>query len=93
MTLILSLCLKRIQATRSDINTKISSVLTCSFSLDSRYLRARKFNPEEAFGQFKDTEDWRKENRLEEYYDQIDIREYDEARRLVSSGSSMIPVI
>ena len=48
-----------------------------------RYLRARNFNPEAAFGQFKDTEEWRKENHLEQYYDQIDINEYDATRRLV----------
>lgn len=49
-----------------------------------RYLRARKFVPKEALTQFKATEDWRKENRLEEIYDTIDIKEYDETRRLVS---------
>jgi hypothetical protein len=49
----------------------------------SRYLRARRFNPEEAFTQFKDTEEWRKDNHLEQYYDKIDIHEYDAARRLV----------
>jgi len=47
-----------------------------------RYLRARKFNPQEAFGQLKDTEDWRTENQLEKLYDTIDIDEYDRARRL-----------
>lgn len=49
-----------------------------------RYLRARKFVPSEALTQFKATEDWRKENRLEELYDTIDVKEYDETRRLVS---------
>jgi len=53
-----------------------------------RYLRARKFSPQEAFKQFKDTEDWRKENNLEELYDTIDISEYDETRRLASFGSA-----
>ncbi|KAK3077803.1 hypothetical protein LTS18_009217 [Coniosporium uncinatum] len=38
-----------------------------------RYLRARKFTPTEAFGQFKDTEDWRKSNQMEELYDTIDV--------------------
>jgi hypothetical protein len=46
-------------------------------------LRARKFNPQEALKQFKDTEDWRKENKLDELYDTIDIKEYEESRRLV----------
>ena len=47
-----------------------------------RYLRARKFVPQEAFGQFKDTEDWRKENQLDKLYETIDINEYDQGRRL-----------
>ena len=50
-----------------------------------RYLRARKFIPNEAFGQFKDTEDWRKENQLEKLYDTIDVSEYEQTRVLVSS--------
>jgi len=52
-----------------------------------RYLRARKWSPEEAFKQFKDTEDWRKENELDNLYDNIDLTEYDQARRLVRSLS------
>lgn len=48
-----------------------------------RYLRARKFVPQDAFGQFKDTEDWRRDNRIDELYDTIDIHEYEETRRLV----------
>lgn len=48
-----------------------------------RYLRARKFVPSEAFGQFKDTEDWRKENQLEKLYDTIDVNEYEQTRVLV----------
>lgn len=47
-----------------------------------RYLRARKFSPEEAFGQLKDTEDWRAENQLDELYNTIDIEEYEQTRRL-----------
>lgn len=47
-----------------------------------RYLRARKFVPQEAFGQFKDTEDWRTENQLDTLYETIDIHEYDQTRRL-----------
>jgi len=49
----------------------------------SRYLRARKFAPAEAFGQFKDTEDWRKSNHMEELYDTIDVETYERTRRLV----------
>ncbi|KAK7546699.1 CRAL-TRIO domain-containing protein [Phyllosticta citricarpa] len=47
-----------------------------------RYLRARKFSPADALKQFKETEDWRKENRLDNLYDTIDVKEYDETRRL-----------
>ena len=50
----------------------------------SRYLRARKFVPSEAFGQFKDTEDWRKDIQLDKLYDTIDINEYEQTRVLVS---------
>jgi len=46
-------------------------------------LRARKWVPSEAFRQLKDTEDWRKENQLSKLYDSIDVKDYDEARRLV----------
>ncbi|KAI6793032.1 CRAL/TRIO domain-containing protein [Hortaea werneckii] len=47
-----------------------------------RYLRARKFNPEQAFDQLKDTEDWRKANDLDQLYETIDIDEYEQTRRL-----------
>ena len=47
-----------------------------------RYLRARKFVPQEAFVQFKATEDWRKENQLDKLYETIDINEYEQSRRL-----------
>lgn len=47
-----------------------------------RYLRARKFVPEEAFKQLKDTEDWRQENQLDKLYETIDISEYEASRRL-----------
>ncbi|KAI7554747.1 CRAL/TRIO domain-containing protein, partial [Hortaea werneckii] len=47
-----------------------------------RYLRARKFNPEQAFDQLKDTEDWRKANNLDHLYETIDIDEYEQTRRL-----------
>lgn len=47
-----------------------------------RYLRARKFKPQDALGQFKDTEDWRKQNELDQLYETIDVDEYEQARRL-----------
>ncbi|KAL8735013.1 MAG: hypothetical protein Q9166_001138 [cf. Caloplaca sp. 2 TL-2023] len=45
-----------------------------------RYLRARKFVPQDAFAQFKDTEKWRKDNNLDALYEKIDISDYQEAR-------------
>ena len=50
----------------------------------SRYLRARKFSPQEAFGQFSDTEKWRKDNELDALYEKIDIHDYWESRNVVS---------
>lgn len=47
-----------------------------------RYLRARRFVPSEAFAQFKDTEDWRAETQLDNLYETIDVKEYDNTRRL-----------
>lgn len=38
--------------------------------------------PQEAFGQFKATEDWRKENQLDKLYETIDADEYEQTRRL-----------
>lgn len=51
--------------------------------LCSRYLRARKFVPQDAFAQFKDTEIWRKDNNLDALYEKIDIQDYQEARSVV----------
>jgi len=48
-----------------------------------RYLRARRFVPQEAFKQFKDTEDWRKENKLEQIFESIEVEEFEQTRRLV----------
>ncbi|GAD95398.1 phosphatidylinositol transporter, putative [Paecilomyces variotii No. 5] len=47
-----------------------------------RFLRARKFDVNAAFQQFKDTEEWRKDNKIEALYENIDIESYDEARRM-----------
>lgn len=47
-----------------------------------RYLRARKWIPQDAFKQFKDTEDWRKENQLAKLYDTIEVEDYNHAWRL-----------
>lgn len=47
-----------------------------------RFLRARRFDPQQAWTQFKETEDWRRANALEDFYDKIDVQEYEQARRL-----------
>ncbi|KAL5116778.1 hypothetical protein ACEQ8H_005259 [Pleosporales sp. CAS-2024a] len=47
-----------------------------------RYLRARRFVPHEAFKQFKDTEDWRKDNRLDLIFETIEVDEFEQTRRL-----------
>ncbi|TVY89380.1 SEC14 cytosolic factor [Lachnellula willkommii] len=47
-----------------------------------RFLRARRFQVQEAFKQFQDTEDWRKANQLDKLYETIDLDEYEETRRL-----------
>lgn len=38
---------------------------------------------QDAFGQFKDTEDWRKTNEIDKLYDTIELGDYDETRVLV----------
>ena len=53
--------------------------------MQSRFLRARRFVPQDAFQQFKDTEAWRKENHIEELYEKIDIKDYQESRSVVST--------
>lgn len=47
-----------------------------------RYLRARRWNVEDAFKQFKDTEDWRKANDIDVLYNTIDLEAYEQSRRL-----------
>lgn len=48
-----------------------------------RFLRARKFDVEGAWAQFKDTEDWRKANAIEALYENINVDSYEAARRMV----------
>jgi hypothetical protein len=50
---------------------------------NSRFLRARRFVPQEAFKQFKDTEDWRKDQNIIELFETIEVEEYEQTRRLV----------
>ena len=40
--------------------------------------------PEDGYMQFKSTEDWRRENKIEDLYETIDVDEYEAARKLVS---------
>ncbi|KAJ5689197.1 hypothetical protein N7462_003589 [Penicillium macrosclerotiorum] len=47
-----------------------------------RFLRARKFDVEGAWGQFKDTEEWRRENAIESLYENIGVDSYEAARRM-----------
>ena len=49
----------------------------------SRFLRARRWVVEDAYKQFKDTEEWRKANELDVLYDTIDLESYEQTRRLV----------
>lgn len=49
----------------------------------SRFLRARRFQVQDACKQFKDTEDWRKATQLDQLYETIDVEQYDETRKLV----------
>lgn len=48
-----------------------------------RFLRARRFHIQDAFEQFKNTEEWRDATQLDVIYDTIDLEQYDETRRLV----------
>ena len=56
-----------------------------------RFLRARRFDVNGAVEQFKSTEEWRAENRLDDLYANIDVNSYEEARRVVSSTPFPIP--
>ncbi|KAK4125828.1 CRAL/TRIO domain-containing protein [Parathielavia appendiculata] len=47
-----------------------------------RFLRARRWIVKDAYGQFKDTEEWRQANQLEVLYDTIDVDAYEQTRRL-----------
>jgi len=47
-----------------------------------RFLRARRWVPEDAFTQFKDTEDWRVANDIDVLYRTIEIDAYEQSRRL-----------
>ena len=60
-------------------------MLTLNFN--RRYLRARRWVVEDAYQQFKDTEEWRKANDLDVLYNTIDLDAYEQSRRLVCAPS------
>ncbi|KAJ0161076.1 SEC14 cytosolic factor [Colletotrichum tanaceti] len=47
-----------------------------------RYLRARRWVPEDALAQFKDTEDWRAANDIDVLYETIELDAFEQSRRL-----------
>ncbi|KAI1818391.1 CRAL/TRIO domain-containing protein [Poronia punctata] len=47
-----------------------------------RFLRARKWVPKDAYGQFEATEKWRSGNEIEKLYDTIDVDLYEASRKL-----------
>ncbi|KAG5983981.1 hypothetical protein E4U43_006223, partial [Claviceps pusilla] len=47
-----------------------------------RYLRARRWNPEDAYRQFKETQDWRAANHIDTLYRTIDLEAFEQSRRL-----------
>lgn len=49
----------------------------------SRFLRARKFVPEDAYVQFSETEKFRNANQVEVLYETIDIDSFEATRKLV----------
>lgn len=65
-------------------------LLTLSL-LQSRYLRARKFDIAGAIGQFTDTEKWMKEQGVVELYDHFDVDFYEHARLMVSAPFQSCP--
>lgn len=70
----------------------LTMFLDTDMIVDRRFLRARTFDPEGAFKQFSETEDWRKENRLDEYYDVIDVEEFETTRELVRQQKSTFDI-
>ncbi|KAJ6479964.1 putative phosphatidylinositol transporter [Mycena vitilis] len=47
-----------------------------------RFLRARRFEVNDALKQLKDTETWRETNKLDELYDTFDVDAFEEARKV-----------
>jgi hypothetical protein len=53
-----------------------------------RFLRARKFDVPSAYDQLVKAEEWRKDNDIEELFENVDIDEFERTRRLVSGVST-----
>jgi hypothetical protein len=79
------ICLDKGYYTPAAVRARSSFVVyTCkALTAYRRYLRARRFVPQEAFKQFKDTEDWRKNNKLDQIFETIEVEEFEQTRRLV----------
>jgi hypothetical protein len=52
-------------------------------NLRRRFLRARRWIAEDAYKQFKETEDWRAANNIDTLYRTIELDAYEQSRRLV----------
>lgn len=61
----------------------LRSILALANTLIRRYLRARKFDVDGAYGQFTDTEKWMKEQQVEDLYEHFDVDFYERARLMV----------
>ncbi|MCJ1382047.1 hypothetical protein MMC17_005159 [Xylographa soralifera] len=68
---------KKLFKPASDINQSSHDDVTML-----RFLRARRFVPQDALQQFADTESWRESNKIGDLYNNIDIKDYEETRRL-----------
>ena len=53
--------------------------------MQSRFLRARKFEIHDAWEQFKETEDWRRDDAIDALYGDVDVDMYESSRRMVST--------
>ena len=79
-------------STAAEISVFVFLVVQCAnaspvLPTHRRYLRARKWVVNDAYQQFKDTEDWRQANHLDVLYDTIDVDAYEQTRRLVRRES------
>jgi hypothetical protein len=65
----------------SDIDGKITRA-SHDNTLLLRFLRARQYDPEGALTQFTDTEKWRKDIKIDDAYDNLDLEQFLTARRV-----------